>query len=376
MGSILFVHGTGVRLDSYQPTFREVTERAAESKIPHTIAECAWGDALGVDFKGLSLPKLPKPDPDAEQEARRWSWLDEDPFFEHRVLISAPAGPEKEIPGQKPAHEQLQDTISAYQPSIELNALLDRAGLKDLWNDTWTTIVKDPLTAQAIEAAGTNTADSAITVSRALVAQLAQTATLKERTPLGVGLRLKLVDRLRTDWGQQVYGLGDLVKRFLRGGVRKLRPGMSKMLAPVLGDIILYQTRGKEIQEFIRAKIALAKPPVYLLAHSLGGIACVDLLALPNPPEVQGLITAGSQAPLLYELGALSSVTPGKSLPKNFPKWLNLYDPDDVLGYVASRCFPQVRDVEVRSGEFLLGAHSGYWSCDLTWEEIKRFVAN
>jgi hypothetical protein len=41
---------------------------------------------------------------------------------------------------------------------------------------------------------------------------------------------------------------------------------------------------------------------------------------------------------------------------------------------VARRCFPNVHDVEVRSGEFLLGAHSGYWNCDLTWQEIKKFV--
>ena len=44
--------------------------------------------------------------------------------------------------------------------------------------------------------------------------------------------------------------------------------------------------------------------PVVLLGHSLGGVACVDLLAREELPRVASLITVGSQAPFFYELGA------------------------------------------------------------------------
>jgi hypothetical protein len=50
------------------------------------------------------------------------------------------------------------------------------------------------------------------------------------------------------------------------------------------------------------------------MVHSLGGIACFDMLALPDPPEVARLVTAGSQSPLLYELGALASLKPPQGL--------------------------------------------------------------
>ncbi|MCC8242879.1 hypothetical protein [Saccharothrix luteola] len=37
-----------------------------------------------------------------------------------------------------------------------------------------------------------------------------------------------------------------------------------------------------------------------MVGHSLGGIAVVDLLPLPNPPTVVLLVTVGSQSPVLY----------------------------------------------------------------------------
>ena len=89
-------------------------------------------------------------------------------------------------------------------------------------------------------------------------------------------------------------------KAFLTGVLRGKRLAWTERFSPELGDILVYQSRGAAIRTFIRKKIDAAKPPVYLLAHSLGGIACVDLLGGENPPKVACLITAGSQAPLLY----------------------------------------------------------------------------
>ena len=53
--------------------------------------------------------------------------------------------------------------------------------------------------------------------------------------------------------------------------------------------------------------------------------------------SVKGLITAGSQAPLLYEFDALQTLHKGKPLPVGFPKRLNLDDENDLLSYRADR---------------------------------------
>jgi hypothetical protein len=141
-----------------------------------------------------------------------------------------------------------------------------------------------------------------------------------------------------------------------------------------LGDILLYQARGDEVRQFIRDKIMQAMPPVTVVAHSLGGIACVDLLALPNPPPIGCLVTAGSQSPLLYEIGALSSVKPPKPLPPGFPPWLNFYDRNDFLSYVARRLFPTVTDIEVESGQPFPNSHSAYFGNAAVWQEIREFM--
>src|SRR5262249_28293759 len=115
---------------------------------------------------------------------------------------------------------------------------------------------------------------------------------------------------------------------------------------------------------------------VILLAHSLGGIACVELLILESLPEVKILITAGSQSPLFYEIGALGSLKPGASLPDHFPRhWLNLYDPCDFLGYIAAPVFPtsperEITDVRVNNKEPFPQAHTSYWNTKAVWDAI------
>src|SRR4029079_14174247 len=130
------------------------------------------------------------------------------------------------------------------------------------------------------------------------------------------------------------------------------------------------------IRDYIRAKIEAVPGDVYLLAHSLGGIACVDLLAQEPIDRVKGLVTAGSQAPYLHEIGALVSLEPGtQDLPPHFPPWLNLYDPYDFLSYAAAPVFgrragDRVRDHRFESGQPFPQSHSAYWTNPETWMAI------
>ena len=108
-----------------------------------------------------------------------------------------------------------------------------------------------------------------------------------------------------------------------------------------------------------------------LLGHSLGGIACVDLLVREELPQVKLLVTVGSQAPFLHEINALPSLAYDQAMSEHFPPWLNIYDLRDFLSYVGGTVFPgRVQDVLVDSKQPFPESHSAYWSNPATWKAI------
>ena len=160
--------------------------------------------------------------------------------------------------------------------------------------------------------------------------------------------------------------------------MKRMRGAISDQAYPAAGDILLYQARNDSIRGFIRNEIKQATPPVVLLAHSLGGIACVDLLIKEPIPQVEMLITVGSQAPFFYEIDVLAGLRFGEPLPAHFPRrWLNIYDPRDFLSYVARSVFTgevQIEDIEVDNGHPFPHSHSAYWANRAVWEEITQRI--
>jgi pimeloyl-ACP methyl ester carboxylesterase len=161
----------------------------------------------------------------------------------------------------------------------------------------------------------------------------------------------------------------------------RLRRGKHANVSPVAGDILLYQANGKQIRGLIREQVLELKTPVVLLGHSLGGVACVDLLMDPDEAElrtrVKMLATVGSQAPYFYEINALSSLEYGEKteLPTYFPWWLNIYDRGDFLSYVGTRLFPnRIEDREVRTHQPFPQSHSAYWSRKDTYEHLVKAI--
>jgi pimeloyl-ACP methyl ester carboxylesterase len=171
----------------------------------------------------------------------------------------------------------------------------------------------------------------------------------------------------------------DVAKTVATPLIRRKREQFSESAAPAAGDILLYQARGGLIRNYIRRRVKQVVKEnggdVILLAHSLGGIACVDLLATTQLPVVKKLITVGSQASFLYEINALWSLRYGESLPSNFPEWLNLYDPYDFLSYLVAPVFKRetVRDCRIESGQPFPESHSAYWNNPDTWKAIEEF---
>lgn len=376
--ALLFVHGTGDRLANAAPFYAQLEGQLQHFQIHCTLTPIVWGDVLGVEFEGKSLPNPPV-DPGGDPEnSSEWSFLAADPLFGLKLL----ALPDTSVPGTaggamgtRPKWEIAWQTVKAYRVSDDLSHLLTRAALGGLWDTASGEILGQPVTRQAFLSSGDNTAEPTQALARAIVAQLlALAAADGSRTPVSNALRDKLYDRLVYDWGADVRSIGGRIASFLTGLAREHRPTWSSAASLKIGDILLYQVRGQEIRDFIASKIAKSGRPVILIAHSLGGIACVDLLAGPNPPKVAGLITLGSQAPLFFEFGALGSMRGKTDLPDSFPPWLNFYDRNDFLSYVGERLFTKVRDFEINSGLPFPASHSGYFSCEETWVEIKKFM--
>jgi hypothetical protein len=134
-GTIVFVHGTGVRLKNYKLGFAAARGYAAAAGIKAAFVECAWGDPLGVEFEGLSLPDPPSEEElkKEEEDFARWSFLLANPLFElEQLTIRDPLqrlGP-KPPPGRMAPWEELWTRIASYKPSLELKLLLSRGNFE------------------------------------------------------------------------------------------------------------------------------------------------------------------------------------------------------------------------------------------------------
>ena len=381
--TLLFVHGTGGRLAAVAPFLSELQRQINRFEIDCELVECIWGDPIGVEFEGKSLPDYTEgaalTEHDRLEEAE-WSYLDADPLFGLRLLaIPGETANTKQALRAEPAWESALTDIRKYEPSPDLLALLHRGGIQSAWPAAWQELLGNPIVKAAFRASANNTAEPSQALAQAIIAKVIADAYAKGSIPVTRALRAKLVERLKFDWKVDVRGIGTLIANFVAGvateKLRTHRHGWSTAASLRVGDILLYQQHGERVRDFLAQKIARCRPPVVLIAHSLGSIACVDLLSSPGaPPSVAKLITMGSPAPLFHEFGALASLRTGEDLPPHFPEWLNFYDQNDFLSYVGARLFSKVRDVEIRSGLPFPASHSGYFQADETWIEIKRFL--
>jgi hypothetical protein len=392
MSTLLLVHGTGVRKGSYLSTLSIVQQAIDEHQVDCDLAPCLWGDELGAKLPRRAVPG-PSPalrDPQAlgaDEEYARWELLYRDPFFELRLLKNKPESTAPRSPMSLSRGSDLWRRIAGYRPSPRVVALLESSALVADWEAACEAIlVADGLARAIVEDATDEIGEPARATARALVAHVIRSASLDERPILTGKLRDRLVECLVQDWGADVYGVGTFLLQFVADIatsigtplVRWRRGELTQASALVAGDVLLYQARGGAIRRYIRRSVEAIDGDVVLLAHSLGGVASVDLLISEPLPQVTGLITVGSQAPLFHELGALWSLEPGTpDLPDHFPRWLNVYDPFDFLSYVAAGVFPggKVQDYRVDSFQPFPQSHGAYWTDSGLWSTIRGFVS-
>ncbi|MFD9338755.1 hypothetical protein ACFWBF_30850 [Streptomyces sp. NPDC060028] len=408
----LFVHGTGVRRERHETLFALV-KGALTARFPGAAVDsCFWGERFGATLGagGRSVPGLGAPGdpaaPDAaDAETAEWALLLADPLCELRVLAEAgwDTGPDEGdgfgMPGVQSAGAgvlQLLDRLGEL-PAIapaggELAALLRGAGLAAGFPAALEAVAGSAEAARAGErATGQPQArELATALARAVTAAALASAgaeadcTAVERDRLVELLTTRLGGDARVPGGRAAAVLGRLALRVTTQPLLNAwRPSLTVGATPALGDILRYQSRGEGLREFLHARITAEPGPTVLIGHSLGGIALVDLLALAAArgepvPGVELLVTVGSQAPFLYELGALTGIAPGTKLPYAFPHWLNIYDRQDVLSYLAGPVFPgdpRVSDHRITSRQPFPACHSAYWKQAALYERIEQAVA-
>ncbi|MEH1912813.1 hypothetical protein [Nostoc sp.] len=386
MTTVIFVHGTGIREREYNETFQIIEQKIHAQRPDIKVAPCLWG-VLGAKFNDnrASVPlenaTLALSQGEEDADIVLWGQLYRDCLYELRLLSLKPiesGNPFGEEPG-----DVLQSRVASLTPTLELEAKLQEAGIAEVFEQAREAVIhSEPYQKALLTVSESDLSEYYAPIARAVVAQAMFISEQQEKFPpilTDAQLCDDVVELLTLGLGEAELGLGGwllkpLVALAQHGGtsyVRGNRLELTDKISPMPGDILLYQTRGEKIRAFIQEQIAQAEPPVVLIAHSLGGIACVDLLVQQQLSQVELLVTVGSQAPFLYEINALYSLEYGQLLPEHFPQWLNIYDLRDFLSYVGNKIFPgRIQDVPVDSRQPFPRSHGAYWTNAKTWEAI------
>jgi hypothetical protein len=361
-----------------------------------SVHGCFWGRSEGAELNadGASIPDYAETggngNPPEEEDLALWAVLYTDPWYEMRLLSNWPTDGGELAPGKVPPSVRFREQIENFVPSAELGQLLDSYDLGRHFDDACASLHAAPEFRRLADAATEeNMNEFRKAVARALVAATIVSAEESGAPPIDGATRDMIVAAVIADL--HGYGMGiatwlvrpfkGVAQRAVTRGVTRRRGALSDATSPAAGDIMRYQARGSGVRGYIRQVVADATAghpgrPVTLLAHSLGGIACVDALIEEPIPDVARLVTVGSQAPFFYEIDALAALPYGEPLPDRFPAWLNIYDGRDFLSYIAAGVFPgRVTDRRVDNGQPFPQAHSAYWRNAVVWEHIRGFLA-
>lgn len=388
MVAFVFVHGTGVRRPAYEGTLELLRKRLGTSVPSARVHHCYWGDDHGVrpqageawvpTYGGAPSAGFEDvPVASEDHGAVMWGVLYEDPLAVLRQLGGADGPrPGGLVLGDRSGPElERRARALASTPPPELEELLTEADILEPFAIAVSTIMDTAVCRVAVDrmsAGGELPAE----LARAFVARvLGEAQRAGEPVLWSTEQRDAVVGLVSGALGGEARGVGLFLlgvhgwaaHRFgVMRAVDKRRGTLMNHMELPAGDILRYLVRGNGLRDFIAERVtevSRREGPVVLVAHSLGGVASVDLLARETIPGVQHLVTIGSQVGYLYKLDALPSLGFGEPLPGHFPQWTNLYDRRDLLAFDAEPLFPgRVRDVEVSSGEPFPAAHSAYFA--------------
>lgn len=193
--------------------------------------------------------------------------------------------------------------------------------------------------------------------------------------------------------------VGKLVGKALGNVFQNLRSGLGAAIGSFLGDIFVYHDNKARIQQRVQDVIAQNAPgygthakPLHAIAHSLGGLICFDMAVSPQSPLfLKSFTTFGNQASFFDVLDPRPGLPPYAhgghvQLPDTIAKWVNLWDPLDVLAFSAANVFrlsdgSAPRDVRlnplpegvIAQQHFM--THSVYWQTDDLVKSLQETLA-
>jgi hypothetical protein len=349
-----------------------------------------WGD-LGADDRwvGLTIPGIGEPDgieAPGPSELRDGSELQSADLAATLLSSSAPA-PQAEV---RDATEGNQSDVVAAAAVRRLGAgssgddeIRDqgdadpertaavRDAIAEHWaSTTWLRQVADPLLLDEIGVAITAPlADPSVTVTSGGEEEI------RDEELRGIAEFVKRrIDDLDRVVGATVGAAAGRLNSYLR---TEQGPGVTRFF----GDVLIYQRHRKEIHDRVRATIYQVDPalgrgperPVRVIGHSLGGVIAVDIATADVPLWTRCLVTFGSQSPFFHVCdprgGQLRPYADGTlvQLPPSLGAWTNLWEPLDVLAFIAAKVF-RLHDgtapLDVPIGHLAssgLWTHSAYW---------------
>jgi hypothetical protein len=416
-GTLVFIHGTSVRDQSFQEYTRLIEAKLKGNTLglPTKLLAPAWFtefgidaydvlDALPIEYRSQSLPEEPGP---VERAEIAWRVLLDDPTHELR-LIAARRASDSPTPsrGSKAARKQLASLIEVLgDPSTASrqlgNVQVIRVGVGGIDAQDLIPVLQWLTGNKAfLKATGTlkdhREPEFVLAFARAVAAAViaARLDNPSKATPLAATskkYRDDLIEAVRAAWDSGSLSVSATALDFIIGLAnpiaRERRASLHGATARFFGDILWYLRRGKPVLDYLALQlqeIPESDGPVIVLAQSLGGIMMVDLLSRPvkDRPHVDLLVTFGSQSPVLYGFDALEYLRPKKQhsmdsteIPTGIPftPWLNIYDRKDLLSFCAEGMFPGVkgiRDVSIDSGLRFPESHGGYFTNDRMYMAI------
>jgi hypothetical protein len=387
VATLVFAHGISVRDERYPEVLPSLRKGIARIRPRVAVEFCFWGGTLGARLRqgGASIPgpgqvdELPAALPDDRVEL--WSMLEANPTLELRVLAESGGRPTAADVTSLAPMQQLEELAEALAHDTTLHPLLAEQGLAEAFPGAVAVVLDSAAARGALKSTVDLGDDLRWALARAFVATaMIRAGDEQGPAPLDGAHADRLVDAVvdrlgRADKGGRLLRLATELR--LGRWAERRRVGISESVVPSLGDVAWYLSRGHELREHIAGVVAAARPPVYLLGHSLGGVASVDLLADRDLPGVELLITVGSQAPYLYELDALPCLRFGERLPARFPRWVNVYDERDMLAFVGGRpgLFPgHVTDLAVDNRAPFPRSHRAYFRNDRFYDLLDEVL--
>lgn len=135
--------------------------------------------------------------------------------------------------------------------------------------------------------------------------------------------------------------------------------GDNQTAAPIAQRVMDEMRKAAELKEKEGGELIV-------IGHSMGGVILCDIVTCYGKDiPIDVLITVGSQYPLFADLRMFPGIDMAKRpvpKPENVKEWINIFDPNDFLGYPAGHIFEGVRDYHLATYSIGGAAHTDYFN--------------